>query len=318
MTAPRLLVCIISGGRPRPEQRPTDGYLRELQQLGPVEYVVREDQAGDYTIPSDTTLNTYPVPWADEYAESHWRHPRAVFTPGGFHGAFTGREWAMRTAEERGFDAVLQLDDNINALGPINANANNRAASTSPQRMFRAASELLLSSNVMMLGLQLASVAPAKAPLLRTGFPYSAFWEQAGAGRMPYFGPFEDDIMHAMEYGLNGGPGRTVGIIPHLTYAKESKSKTGMRAHYNTERGLELPRRYPRNARIVEARRTSAVNDTRRGVRHVLRTAGFTPIRATDQERFDAALRDVAEQIRAGRDEMRARSRAKIRARAAR
>ena len=314
----RLLVCIISGGRPLPAQRPTDRYMQDLLQLGPVEYVVREDQAGDYQLPPGTALNAYPVEWADEYASTHWRHPRAVFTPGGFHGAFTGREWAMRTGEERGFDAVLQLDDNILTIGPVNSNRTYTAKSTSSHRMFRAASELLLSSNVMMLGLQLSSVAPAKAPLLRTGFPYSAFWEQAGAGRMPYYGPFEDDIMHAMEYGLNGGPGRTVGIIPHLTYAKESKSKTGMRAHYNTERGLELPRRYPRNARIIESTRTSAVNDTRRGVRHILRTTGFTPIRATDRDRFDAALQDVRAQIKAGQDEMRARSREKIRARSVR
>src|SRR3546814_18005789 len=86
-----------------------------------IEYVVREDQAADYEDDPGVPLNTYPVAWADRYARTHWRHTRAVCEPGGFHGAFTGREWAMRTAQERGAAAGRQLDENAKQFGPQDA-----------------------------------------------------------------------------------------------------------------------------------------------------------------------------------------------------
>lgn len=316
MTSPRLLVTVISGGRPQRRQRPTEKFLPELANLGDVEYVVREDQAAGYDIPTGVGLNTYPVEWADRYARAHWRHPRAVFTPGGFHGAFTGREWAMHTATERGYDAVLQLDDNIVKIGPLDANRTGGFTTTSSERMFRATSEVLFSTNLMMLGIQLSAVRPRSEPVVRVGFPYSAFWERTGPGRMPYYGPFEDDIMHAMEYGLHGGPHRTAGLVSNFAYNKESKSGTGMRSHYNAERGLELVRRYPRNAILKESRKTAAPNDTARGVRHYLNTRGFTPIRVTDRDRYLAAQDDILTQIATAQDGMTQLAKARIEKRA--
>lgn len=264
-----------------------------FEEFGAVEWVVREDQVDEYER-DDFPINTIPMEFSNEYAASHWRHPVAVYEPGGFHGAFTGREWAMRTAQERGFDAVLQLDDNIIRVGPISATRTAYASVTSPREMYAILAELLFSTNCATLGFQLSSVVPKrKAFVLRPGYPYSSFMEKTGPGRLPYYGPFEDDIMHALEYGLKGGPGRTAGVMDYFTYAKESVSTGGMRKAYNSARGLEIAKRYPRNVKLSVARRTTSPNDTSKGVRHFLNTNGFTPVRVLDRKRYTPAAASV-------------------------
>lgn len=306
----RILVAVITGGRPLLSDRTTRKFFASLSTIGDIEYVVREDHAAEYEDDPGVPLNVYPVSWADQHARTHWRHPRAVFEPGGFHGAFTGREWAMRSGEERGYDLVLQLDDNLNSIGPINSS---RTGYVSVAGMVRIAADLALSTNLSMLGFQLNSTLPAaRSAVVRPGYPYSIFLEKPGPGRMPYYGPFEDDIMHALEYALNGGAGRTAGLIPTFMYAKESASKTGMRKHYNAERGLEIVRRYPRNARLVESRRTSSPRSADRGIRHLLNTKGFTPVRVLDRERYDAARDELVALVRSCQDRIDAEARAKI------
>src|SRR3546814_11635019 len=116
-----------------------------------------------------------------------------------------------------------------------------------------------MSTNLWMFGAQLTSVqVKGNYPIARPGFPFSVFVEKTGDGRMPYYGPFEDDIMPAMEYGLNGGRGRTAGLTQAITYTKEAKSKTGMRKHDNTELGPELVLRYTNHARLHQGPPTSS------------------------------------------------------------
>lgn len=316
----RVLVCVITGGRPRLKDRPSRKFLADLSTIADVEYVVREDQAEGYeTDPNAPVLNTYSVDWADEFARTHWRHPRAVFNPGGFHGAFTGREWAMRTGEERGYDLVFQLDDNVQYVAPYSAPRAGVLPSTNIAKMAEAMIGVIMSTNLHMCGFQLSSVVPPKkAKLVRAGFPYSMFMEKTGQGRMPYYGPFEDDIMHAMEYGLNGGRGRTAGLIPGLTYKKESKSKTGMRSHYNHERGLELVRRYPQNAKLVVSNSTSSPTqvDGQKSVRHRVNSRGFTPIVVTDRDQFDQAAESIKAQVAETNDALADRAKQKMKRKA--
>lgn len=320
MSAPRLLIAIITGGRPLLSDRPTRRLFESLSILGDIEYVVREDQALGYEDDPGVSLNTYSVAWADRYARTHWRHPRAVCEPGGFHGAFTGREWAMRSAQERGYEAVLQLDDNVTQFGPVDATRTTYYRDiVQPADSVRALVEIAMSTNLWMFGAQLTSVqVKGDYPIARPGFPYSVFVEKTGDGRMPYYGPFEDDIMHAMEYGLNGGPGRTAGLTQAITYTKESKSKTGMRKHYNPERGLELVRRYPRNAKLIDGPGSSSPTSKGRAVRHMLNTKGFTPIRITDRERFDAARTELERLVAVSRERLDLEARKKIAKRAGR
>lgn len=318
MTSPRLLVAVITGGRPKLSDRPSRRLFESLSTLGDIEYVVREDQALDYEDDPGVPLNVYPVSWADRYARTHWRHPRAEFKPGGFHGAFTGREWAMRTAEERGYDLVLQLDDNVVQFGPLDASRTHYYRDIlQPADSIRVMIELALSTNLAMFGAQLSTIQPQPVTVpLRPGFPYSVFLEKTGPLRMPYYGPFEDDIMHAMEYGLNGGPARTVGLTPVITYGKESTSKTGMRRHYNASRGLELVRRYPRNAQLVESRSSSSPLSKGRGIRHMLNTRGFAPIRITDRPRYEQAYADLSHLVDIARERIALEARRKISKRA--
>jgi hypothetical protein len=298
MPEPRLLVAIITGGRPALDSRPTRQYVETLRAAGfsEVEWVIRSDHASAYER-DDLPLNVYPVEWASDYARAHWRHPTAVWEAGGFFGAFPGREWAMRSAEERGYDAVLQMDDNVITIGLLNSSLVGYRAALPAGDLLRILADFCLSTNARMCGAQLNSVMPTGlVQTIRPGYPYSVFVERCGPGRMPYHGPFEDDIMHALEYARNGGPNRTAAVVDTIRYNKEHRVRTGgMRSAYDATRGLEIARRYPENARIGMGRKSSSPRDTDRGVRHFLTTKGFTPVRVTDLDVFsaaDARLRD--------------------------
>jgi hypothetical protein len=96
-----------------------------------------------------------------------------------------------------------------------------------------------------MTGAQLVSVGsiPDKK-LCRTGYPYSLFIERVGAGREEWFGPYEDDITHALQYATRADFS-TASLIPFLRYAKESTSKSGMRNHYKNDRARGVQMLYP-------------------------------------------------------------------------
>lgn len=299
MTRSRTLVAIITGGRPALDARPTRQYVESLRAAGfsDIEWVIRSDHTRAYE-QDDLSMNVYPVEWASEYARAHWRHPTAVWEPGGFFGAFPGREWAMRSAEERGYDAVLQMDDNVETIGFLNSTQPAYRAALPAGDVLSILTDLALSTNSYMTGAQLNSVVPeGLVSIIRPGYPYSVFVERTGPGRMPYHGPFEDDIMHALEYALHGGPNRTAAVVDVIRYNKEHKKRTGgMRTKYGADRGLEIANRYPNNVRIRVSRKSSSPRDTERGIRHFLTTKGFTPIRVTDLDLF----RDAEARLQAG------------------
>lgn len=316
----RLLAAVITGGRPRLRDRMTSKFFGDLQAHGfDVEWVLREDHVADYET-DGTPQNVYELGWANGYARAHWRHPVTRFEPDGFHGAFTGREWAMRTGEERGYDAVLLLDDNVVSIAPVHAALAECKAVMTPGRVLRLLADLCLSTNARMCGAQINSVPLAtNVKTLRPGFPYSVYVERTGPGRIPYFGPFEDDIMHALDYALHGGPNRTAAVSDPLRYVKTSvrHNTGGMRRYYTEQRGLEIARRYPENVRLKVSRRTSSPADQsgQRGVRHILSTRGFTPVRVVDPELYAKtanAIRQATLDASAGR---RAQARRKIRQR---
>lgn len=320
MSEPRILVSVITGGRPTLDARLTRQFFPSLIASGflDIEWVLREDHASAYER-DDFPLNTYPVEWASTYARKHWRHPTAVWEDGGFFGAFPGREWAMRTAEERGYEAVLQMDDNVHTIAVCNSTQPAYREALPAGEVLRILTDLALSTNARMCGAQLNSAPPeGLVSVIRPGYPYSVFVERTGPGRMPYYGPFEDDIMHALEYALHGGPNRTAAVVDTLRYNKEYKAGSGgMRTAYNAERGLEIARRYPKNARIAMGRRSSSPRETQQGVRHFLTTKGFTPVRVIDLDRFTDADARLREALARGVELKREQDRRKIVRRAA-
>lgn len=318
----RLLAAVITGGRPLLRDRMTSRFFGDLQASGfDVEWVIREDHVDGYET-DDRPLNIYSLDWANGYARAHWRHPSVRFEADGFHGAFTGREWAMKTGEERGYDAVLLLDDNVKALAPVHAELIECRRTMAPGPMLRLLADLCLSTNARMCGAQLNSVPLARSvKVIRPGYPYSVYVEKTGPGRIPYFGPFEDDIMHALDYALDGGPNRTAAVVDALRYVKTSvrHNTGGMRGYYTSQRGLEIARRYPSNVRLKVTRGTSSPADRSgsRAVRHILNTRGFTPVRVVDPDLYAKAadaVRQATIDATAGR---RATARDKIRKRGA-
>jgi hypothetical protein len=217
-----------------------------------VVWSVSEQDAPGYE-PDGHGLSVYPRAWAEEYAAAHWMHPEPP-VPGGFLGAFPGRDWACREAERRGCWAVLQLDDNIGRLKFLRGTAASGRVVTGHgglglfTDLFAA---VMLSTNAWTVGALLDSANPAslETKVARTGFPYSLFLERVEPGREEWFGPFEDDITHSLQYGSRAD-GATTAIVGSLRYIKESQSKTGMRKHYDSARSQQLQRLFPQAATV--------------------------------------------------------------------
>lgn len=248
-----LLVAVITGGRPELKQRPTAKFLGDLKAAGftNICWVVAERDAHGYER-DEHEMVVYPDRWAEEYAASHWMNT-TPYEPGTFYGAFVGREYACLEAERRGCWGVLQLDDNIVEVCMFK----NTATGSRVLREnggFAVFADVLacitLTTNGRMVGAQLTAVASSAPTVSRPGFPYSCFVEEVGKGREHWFGPFEDDITHAFQYGVRADDA-TALVVPTLMYRKESSSKTGMRSKYNHERSVNLHRIFPQSARIT-------------------------------------------------------------------
>jgi hypothetical protein len=287
-----ILVAVISGGRPELRQRPTANYLPVLKAAGVADVIwsVSEHDAPGYE-PDAHGLSVYPRAWAEEYAAAHWMHPNPP-VPGGFLGAFPGREWACREAERRGCWAVLQLDDNITRLAFLRYMAASTRLVTDRGGLGLFADLLaavMLSTNARMVGARLTSVARdgnvTKAA--RVGFPYSLFLERVGPGREEWFGPFEDDIVHALQYGSRAD-GATAALVPTLRYGKESQSTTGMRKHYDATRAVQLQRLFPQAATIGIRKGRSNGSGEPRVIHRMPRGAIRNPLIIRDPDLFAA------------------------------
>lgn len=250
-----LQVAIITGGRPKLKQRATARLLAPLKNAGikNIVWIVSEKDAPQYER-DEHPIETYSAERAYEYAAAHWMKPGKP-NPGDFLGAFPGREWACHLAARNHCRYLLQLDDNIQRLtiGGRNSKAAHETATQLNGLLFFAQTltNITAATNTRMCGAQLSAVAGNKKTILaRTGFPYSLFIEQIDDNREPWYGPFEDDITHAYQYGTRAD-GATATLIPLLNYSKESKSKTGMRSNYKHDRARYLQQIFPETASIT-------------------------------------------------------------------
>lgn len=297
-----ILPVVITGGRPLLKQRPVTRLLPDLHGItaDPV-WIVRDDDAVGYE-EDGHEIAAYPRAWAEQYAGSHWTGLKPP-EPGGFLGAFPGREYACRLAEERGCWATLQLDDNIVRLICFrNYKAGTSMAAERGGLSLYAdiLAAVTLSTNGWMTGVYLDSARPTRPFWVsRTGFPYSLFLERTGPGREEWFGPFEDDITHAYQYGSNA-TSATALIVPMLRYGKEHASSTGMRAKYNGERAVPLQRMFPETAKVgVNKTRSNGRGSSR--VFHKMTSGAIrTPMIVTDRDLYRkvaAQLSDMAKEF---------------------
>lgn len=288
-----IFIAIISGGRPRLSERPTSKLINALEDSGftNIAWVVAEHHAEQYE--SDgREIVTYPSEWSAEYARDHWMSTDPVPPAGGFHGAFTGREWACLEAERRGCSAVLQLDDNISTISFVEERgvgkpfAREHGGLALFLEFFIA---FMKSTNARMVGAQLASIPEPQLKVTRPGFCYSLFLEKVGEGRENWFGPYEDDITHALQYGSRPD-GATPLVVPLLMYTKESTSKSGMRKHYNGKRALQLQRIFPESARIgVRKTLSNGLGEPR--IFHMMSTKAISnPLTITDKKLYNSIV----------------------------
>jgi hypothetical protein len=294
-----LLVAVVTGGRSTLKQRPTRKHLPALTAAGfPVCWVVSDRDAPGYEQDAHE-LVTYPREWAYDYARERWMLPQPP-DPDGFLGAFPGREWACLEAERRGCWGVLQLDDNIEQLRfirNVTDELNRRNGGSALYADVLAA--LALSTNAAMIGAWLSAVSRAQPHVLaRPGFPYSFFLEKIGPAREQWFGPYEDDITHALQYGSRAD-GVTAAVAPTLTYIKEHKTRTGMRSRYDETRAVQLQRLLPEAAKIgIRKTRSNGKGGPR--VFHTMGSGAIrNPVTVSDPElysRTKARVEDLTRQ----------------------
>jgi hypothetical protein len=290
-----LLVAVVTGGRPLLKQRTTHRYFPGIRRAGvhDIVWVARERDA-EKLEDDGTEIVAYPERWAFEYARDHWMNPQMPVEEGGFYGAFPGREWACREAERRGCWGVLQLDDNIDRVLFMADTRGGRAVFEANGGIAMVADILAgvaLSTNAWSVGGQLSSVPPeGRIIVARPGFPYSLFVERVGEGREEWYGPFEDDITHSLQYGSRAD-GATAAVVPLLRYHKEQGSKTGMRAKYDQGRSRQLQALNPHAASVGVNRRRSNGQGTPRVYHRLPGGAIRNPLAMTDPERPRCAKR---------------------------
>jgi hypothetical protein len=252
-----VLVTVITGGRPRLRDRKTAQFLPSLVDAGVADVVwaVREDHAESYER-DDYDLLTYPKDWSREYAEAHWTDQSIPISD--WHGPGPGREWAAREAERRGCWAVLQLDDNIDWLCFLRGTGASKQIVTRHGGMalfLDLLAGVTLSTNAAFVGASTDYTSPSTKQaqvIARPGFPYSCYIERVGPGREEWFGPYEEDILHALQYG-NRSDGVTAAVMPSLHYKKNtSNTKGGNRPHYGptSQRAVGLQRLFPEAAKV--------------------------------------------------------------------
>lgn len=296
-----LLIAVVSGDRPTLKERATAnllGPLKDLGAQGPV-WVVSEDDAASYE-EDEHELCVYPQAWAEEYARTHWTDLKPMSEAKRL-GPPPGREWACREAERRGCWGVLTLDDNIRRLAVIREGGSAATFILAEQTLggLYCYADLLagvaLSTNARMVGANLNSVpamSRSSRVVARVGFPYSLYVERVGPGREEWYGPCEDDIIHAFQYGCRAD-GATAAIMPFLLYHKENLSKTGLRRHYDSTRSVGLQRMFPEGA-DVGVRKTHSNGRGNPRVFHTMRRGALrNPLVVQDHELYGAVRANV-------------------------
>lgn len=311
-----LLIAVISGGRPTLEERFTRKYLAALEDFGAndVVWVVNEKDVPDYEIDPDHPMCVYPREWAYEYAKKHWM--LASPPNPGFLGAFPGREWACQEAERRGCWGVMMLDDNIIRLGlPRDTWAGREVVDRNGGLALFAdlIAATTLSTNGRMVGAQLSAIPNVKVAVARSGFTYSLFIEQVGAGREDWYGPYEDDITHAYQYGTRADAGSsTAAVLDLLRYKKESGSKSAMRSYYDHTRAVSLQRIFPESAKVIVKKHHANGRGEARVYHHMNPNAIRNKLLVKDRELFESVRARLAELLKLGRELSELRVREKV------
>jgi hypothetical protein len=294
-----LLPVVVSGGRPKLVDRPTRRHLPALAGVtaAPV-WLVRDDEAPGYER-DHHELVTFPRAEAEAYAAARWTATEP-WAPGMATGVFPAREWACRLAEDRGHWAALVLDDNVRRLVVfMNRAATRRLVDRHGGLALFAdiLAAVTLATNARMAGAMLSAANPASEPdiFARPGFPYSVYTEVVGPGREDWYGPTEEDIFHAYQYGANASSDTAAVVVP-LRYLKDhTRQSGGMRPLYaGHTRSVGLQRMAPEMARLGVHRGHANGAGEPRVFHKMIRGAIRTPLVITDPGLFAQAQGELA------------------------
>lgn len=166
-----------------------------------------------------------------------------------------------------------------------------------------------------MVGANLDAIPYVKLQIARAGFTYSMFVEKVGPGREPWYGPFEDDITHAFQYGIRADGSTLLPLLRYMkTGVREAKQgrSSGMRVAYDNSRAVQLQRIFPESAKInIRAKHANGKGEPR--IFHTMLPGAIrNPMVVTDPQLFGAVKSRMEGLLLAWREESKLRTRAKI------
>lgn len=289
---------IITHGRPRKEQRPTTDFL-DASGLK-YYFVMNEKQVEDYV--ANGVDRDRIVISTDEYEEAYFKEHKTIDVD--FHGAICNREMCSIHARSQGKKYAMQFDDNIVSfsIGKVSTTKGTKDlyAEKYLPKCIQQMIDIMESTNVGFLGMNLQAVPITDKSIIRTGYAYSCFIENVTAN-IHWRGPFDDDVLHNLDFNTSGK--YTNGIMAVYGYGKESSSNTGMRKKYSEyviQRAMGTSNLYPD---YVGVGIRPKANGLGKRIYHSFKKNMNHNIRVKDAEAFTKVLNDIKNTVTEWRKE---------------
>lgn len=221
LLSPKILIAEISGKRPGDKfKRPTERFEFDFDKV-----IISNNSEGYVT---DWPIVNVPKDYEEWYKEHCKMSDLAYFAP-------MNRSYAIKYAREKGYDYLIQLDDNIVAFNikymiildkstqvSYSTFANTPHKEELPNDMFKYMAEILQNTNAGMVGMAPDAASVPRDNWLNERYVYSAFI--LDLNRVPaYFqGDFEDDIEYRLKLKQIQVP--SLEVAP-FHYSKTSQDK---------------------------------------------------------------------------------------------
>lgn len=238
----RILIAEISGKRAGDSsKRPTEKFKYDFDKV-----IISNNSEGYET---DWEIVNVPDDYRKWYEENVKLDDKAYLAP-------MNRSYAIKYAKEKGYDYLIQLDDNILSWR-IDYKIDNRKYTTSAKTpnledmhndMFRFMADVLDCTNVGIVGMGLTGKGVPQPNWLSERFIYSAF--MMNLSRIPdvYQGDFEDDIEFRLKMKQMNVPMLSICSFKYGKTAQAgTKDLTGNRMAYleaGVQRGANMSKLY--------------------------------------------------------------------------
>lgn len=234
MSQPKILVTEISGKRPgTAKQRPTEKFEISFDHL-----IISNNSDGYET---DWNIVNVPDDYVAWYKENCKTSDNAWYAP-------MNRSYAIKYAREKGYDFLIQLDDNIRTIEICYTiqegdGIQRRYRATNRPGMMNDFIRMLVSvlqhSNAAMSGCQLSSIGTPDDAFLVERYCYSFFALNLKSCPDIFQGDFEDDIEFRLKCAEKKLPVLQISCFRYSKIGQKSgKDESGNRAAY-TEAGLK-------------------------------------------------------------------------------